>query len=374
MFSKADINAIFGAKGLTLGHMYSKACEYLESEKKQDLYIDFGSGAEQIDSVMYDPSSKRVTFFYYFGEDRRSVILYESDEPTFRYNSIFGMYSLVGVTRKGVTKDKESFTILNLDGFFEHCEATLACGNKMPILYEGEVGEVCSIHRNLDTGELDVRFSNYPKSFSYSQIIMKPAGEWEFTRKYPGLGQASKDPWVVKQKAPINNDSFGKNFLKQVDLELKKFGSQARVRIGDDTYHFVKASVNIEANRMTVYLSSNLGRAQAFVFPMSMQWTFDKKFSAWVPDYVEDVIFIKQDIITELNMTRGNVTYWVSGIQMKYMDASMVEILKRAVFRFVNKHGDIETFCSTSDTRLRVLKMGDETQLHLESAKKMKLD
>lgn len=100
----------------------------------------------------------------------------------------------------------------------------------------------------------------------------------------------------------------------------------------------------------------------------------DKKFSAWVPDYVEDVIFIKQDIITELDMTRGKVSYWVSGIQMRYMDAEMVDILKKAVFRFMNKHGDIETFCSTSDTRLRVLKMGDETQLHLESAKKMKLD
>lgn len=265
MLAKVDINALFGAKGLTLGHMYSEACELLE--KKEDLFIDFGSGAEQIDNVIYDPYSKRVTFFYYFGEDHRRVTLYESDEPTFRYNSIFGMYSLVGVTRKSVTKDKESFTVLNLDGFFEHCEATLACGNKMLILYEGKVGEVCSIHRNLDTGELDVRFSNYPKSFSYSQIIMKPEGEWEFTRKYPGFGQASRDPWIVKQKAPINDDSFGKNFLKQVDLELKK-----------------------------------------------------------------------------------------------------------AVFRFANKHGDIETFCSTSDTRLRVLKMGDETQLHLESAKKMKLD
>lgn len=47
---------------------------------------------------------------------------------------------------------------------------------------------------------------------------------------------------------------------------------------------------------------------------------------------------------------------------------------KRAVFCFANKHGDIETFCSTSDTRLRVLKMGDETQLHLEHARKMKFD
>ena len=372
MLTKADINALFGAKGLTLSLMYSKACELLE--KKEGLFINFGSGTEQIDNVTYDPYYKRVTFFYYFGEDRRSVTLYESDNPTFRYNSVFGMYSLIGSNRKSVTRNKESFTVLNLDGFFEHCEATLACGNKMPILYKGEVGEVCFIHRNLDTGELDVRFSNYPKSFSYSQIIMKPAGEWEFTRKYPGLGQASRNPWVVKQKAPIKDDSFGKNFLKEVDLELKKYGSQARVRIGDDSYHFVKASVNVEANRMTVYLSSNLGRAQAFAFPMSMQWTFDKKFSAWVPDYVEDVIFIKQDIITELDVTRGDVTYWVSGIQMKYMDAAMVEILKRAVFRFVNKHGDIETFCSTADTRLRVLKMGDETQLHLESAKKMKLD
>lgn len=371
MFSKKQIDVLFGTSGLSLKKMYEKVSECLD--KKEDVFIDFGSGAEQIDSATYDPYSKWVTFFYYFGEDRRSVTLHESDDPTFRYNSVFGMYSLVGVTRKDVTEDKESFTVLNLDGFFEHCEATLACGNKMPILYEGEVGEVCSIHRNLDTGELDLRFSNYP-TFSHTSIILKPAGDWEFARKYPRLGQASRDPWVVKQKAPLNNDSFGKAFLKEVDLELKKFGSQARVRIGDDSYHFVKASVNTEANRMTVYLSSNLGRAQAFVFPMSMKWTFDNKFAAWVPDYVEDVIFIQQDIITELDMTCGDVTYWVSGIQMKYMDSAMVGILKRAVFRFMNKHGDIETFCSTSDTRLRVLKMGDETQLHLESAKKMKLD
>ena len=175
MLNKVDINALFGTSGISLKKMYKKVSECLD--KKEDLFIDFGSGAEQIDSVMYDPYSKRVTFFYYFGEDRRSVTLHESDDPTFRYNSIFGMYSLVGVTRKDVTKDKESLTVLNLDGFFEHCKATLACGNKMSILYEGEVGEVSSIHRNLDAGELDLRFSNYP-TFSHTSIILKPAGDW----------------------------------------------------------------------------------------------------------------------------------------------------------------------------------------------------
>lgn len=372
MLTKADTDALFGAKGLTLSLMYSKACELLK--KKEDIFIDFGSGAEQIDNVIYDPYSKRVTFFYYFGEDYRSVTLYESDDPTFRYNSVFGMYSLIGANRKSVTRDKESFTILDLDGFFEHCKATLACGNKTSILYEGEVGEVSSVHRNLDTGEIEVRFSKYPNDFSYSKIIMNPAGEWEFTRKYPGLGQASSDPWVVKQKAPINNDSFGKNFLEQVDLELKKYGSQARVRIGDDTYHFVKASVNVEANRMTVYLSSNLGRAQAFVFPMSMQWTFDKKFSAWVPDYFEDVVYIRSDIIIELDGSRGDSTYWVSGVQMKYIDSDKLNVMPYAFFRFHDKHGDMQAFYSTPETKLRILKMGDETQYHLEHVRKMKLD
>lgn len=371
MFSKDQIDALFGFKGKPLAYMASEVRDCVEAKK--DIFIDFGEGAEEIDDVLYDDYNKKATFLYKFGDDRRSITLWESDNPTFYFNSTLGFYKLNPIRQKREVKDNKATITLDLDGFFEHCEATLACGNKMPILYEGEVGEVCSIHRNLDTGELDLRFSNYP-TFSHTSIILKPAGDWEFTRKYSGLGQASRDLWVVKQKAPLNNDSFGKAFLNEVDLELKKFGSQARVRIGDDSYHFVKASINTEANRMTVYLSSNLGRAQAFVFPMSMKWTFDKKFAAWVPDYVEEVIFIQQDIITELDMTRGNVTYWVSGIQMKYMDASMVGILKRAVFRFVNKHGDIENFCSTSDTRLRVLKMGDETQLHLESAKKLKLD
>jgi len=371
MFSKKQIDALFEFKGKTLVHMANEVWDCVEAKK--DIFIDFGEGAEEIDDVLYDDYNKKATFFYKFGADHRSITLWESDNPIFHFNATLGFYKLNPICQKREVKDNKTTTTLNLDGFFEHCEATIACGNKMPILYEGEVGEVCSIHRNLDTGELDLRFSNYP-TFSHTSIIFKPEGEWEFTREYPGIGQASKKPWVVKQKAPIKNDSFGKNFLKEVDLELKKFGSQARVRIGDDSYHFVKASVNTKDNRMTAYLSSNLGRAQAFVFPMSMKWTFDKKFAAWVPDYVEDVIFIQQDIITELDMTCGDVTYLVSGIKMKYMDSAMVGILKRAVFRFMNKHGDIETFFSTSDTRLRVLKMGDETQLHLESAKKMKLD
>lgn len=69
-----------------------------------------------------------------------------------------------------------------------------------------------------------------------------------------------------------------------------------------------------------------------------------------------------------------NALFGTSGLSLKKMYKKASEILKKAVFRFVNKHGDIETFCSTSDTRLRVLKMGDETQLHLEHARKMKFD
>lgn len=126
MLNKADINALFGTSGISLKSMYKKASECLDN--KEDLFIDFGSGAEQIDSAIYDPYSKRVTFFYYFGEDRRSVTLHESDDPTFRYNSVFGMYSLVGVTRKDVTKDKKSFTVLNLDGNIEtFCSTSDTC-------------------------------------------------------------------------------------------------------------------------------------------------------------------------------------------------------------------------------------------------------
>lgn len=41
---------------------------------------------------------------------------------------------------------------------------------------------------------------------------------------------------------------------------------------------------------------------------------------------------------------------------------------------FYDKHGDLQVFHSTPETKLRVLKLGDETQLHLEHARKMKLD
>lgn len=264
-------------------------------------------------------------------------------------------------------------TTLNLDGFFEHCEATLACGNLMEILYDDEIGVVCSINRVYDDGSVELRFSNYPRHFSHSTIILKPEGEWEFTREYPGIGQASKEPWAVKQKPSIKNNSFGKNFLKEVDLELKKFGTQAKVRIGNEVYHFVSASVNTEVNRMTVYLSSNLGDAQAFIFPMSMQWNFDMKYHAWVPDFFEEVIYLTLDIILELNKNR-NATHYVSGVQMKYLDSARVPIINGAIFQFKDKHGDSKVFVSTPETKLRVIKLGDETQLHLEHARKMKLD
>lgn len=104
-----------------------------------------------------------------------------------------------------------------------------------------------------------------------------------------------------------------------------------------------------------------------------MQWNFDNKFGAWVPDFFEDVIYLTQDIICELNMTR-NATYYVSGIQMKYLESAKVPIIKGAIFRFIDKHGNVKVFHSTPETKLRVIKLGDETQLHLEHARKMKFD
>jgi len=177
----------------------------------------------------------------------------------------------------------------------------------------------------------------------------------------------------VKQKAPIKKSAFGREFLKEVGLELKKFGTQAKVRIGEDTYYFVSATVNQNADRMTAYLSSKLGGTDAFTFPMSMQWNFDRKYHAWVPYFFEDIIYSTLDIVLELNKNR-NATHYVSGIQMKYSDSARVPIIKGAIFRYKDEHGDMKTFCSTSETKLRVFKLGDEKQLHLEHVRKMKID
>lgn len=371
MFSKKQIDALFGFKDKTLVHIVNEVGDCVEAKK--DIFIDFGEGAEEIDDVLYDNYNKNATFFYKFGSDRRSITLWESDNPTFYFNSTLGFYKLNPIRQKREVKDNKTTTTLDLDGFFEHCEATLACGNRIEILYNGEIGEVSSINRVYDNGSVEFRFANYPRHFPHSAIILNPLGKWEFTREYPGIGQASDKPWVVKQKAPIKKGCFGREFLNEVGLELKKFGSQAKIRIGDDTYHFVSATINQTADQMMAYVSSNLGTADHFIFPMSMQWNFDKKFGAWVPDFFEDVIYPTLDIILELNKTQ-NATCYVSGIQMKYSDSARVPIIKGAIFRFYDKHGDLEVFHSTPETKLRVIKLGDETQLHLEHARKMKLD
>lgn len=342
-------------------------------DKKEEIYIDFGEGAEEIKRVLRDDYNKKVTFFYMFGDDRRSITLWESDNPTFHFNATLGFYKLNPIRQKREVKDDKTIITLDLNGFFEHCEATLACGNRMEILYNGEIVEVSSINRVYDNGSVEFRFANYPGHFPHSAIILNPLGEWEFAREYPGIGQASNAPWVVKQKAQVKNGCFGKEFLKEVGLELKKFGTQAKIRIGDDTYHFVSATVNQTADRMTAYLSSNLGTTNAFVFPMSMPWNFEKKYNTWVPDFFEDVIYSTLDIVLELNKKR-NATYYVSDIQMKYSDSALVPIIKGAIFRFYDEHGDVKVFHSTPETKLRVIKLGDETQLHLEHARKMKLD
>lgn len=371
MFSKKKIDALFGFKDKDLAHMANEVGDCVEAKK--DIFIDFGEGAEEIDDVLYDDYNKKATFFYKFGSDRRSITLWESDNPTFYFNSMLGFYKLNPIRQKREIKDNKTTTTLDLDGFFEHCKATLACGNLMAILYNGEIGVVCSINRVYDDGSVEFRFSNFPRHFSHSAIILKPEGEWEFTREYPDIGQVSDKPWVAKQKAPIKKGCFGREFLKEVWLELKKFGSQAKIRIGDDTYYFVSATVNQNADRMTAYVSSNFGTTDRFVFPMSMQWNFDKKFGAWVPDFFEDVIYLALDIILELNKNR-DANHYVSGVQMKYLDSARVPIIDGAIFRFEDKHGDSKVFVSTPETKLRVLKLGDETQLHLEHTRKMKVD
>ena len=371
MLTKAQINALFGTKPKGLEWMTDEIGKAFD--KKEEIYIDFGDGAEEIDSVMRDGYNKKVTFFYMFGNDRRSITLWESDNPTFSFNATFGCYQMNPIRQKREVKDNKTTTTLDLDGFFEHCEATLSCGNRMPIQVDGDEVDVLSIDRDLASGDVTLKVEHGRYSHVVTQVVFEKAGEWEFTREYPGIGQASNKPWVVKQKAPINKGCFGREFLKEVGLELKKFGSQAKIRIGDDTYHFVSASVNQAADRMTAYVSSNLGTTDHFIFPMSMQWNFDKKFGAWVPDFLEDVIYPTLDIILELNRNR-NATHYVSGIQMKYVDSARVPIIKGAIFRFSDKHGNVKVFHSTPETKLRVIKLGDETQLHLEHARKMKFD
>lgn len=371
MMTKAQINALFGTRPKGLEWMTDAVGKAFD--KKKEIYIDFGEGAEAIDSVMRDGYNKKVTFFYWFGDDRRSITLWESDNPTFSFNSTFGCYQMNPIRQKREVKDKKTTTTLDLDGFFEHCEATLSCGNRMPIQVDGDEVDVLSINRDLESGDVTLKVEHGRYSHVVTQVVFEKAGEWEFTREYPGIGQASDKPWVVKQKAPIKKGCFGREFLKEVGLELKKFGSQAKIQIGDDTYHFVSATVNQTADRMTVYLSSNLGTTNAFIFPMSMQWNFDKKYHAWVPDFFEDVIYLTLDIILELNKNR-DANHYVSGVQMKYLDSARVPIIDGAIFRFEDKHGDSKVFVSTPETKLRVLKLGDETQLHLEHARKMKLD
>lgn len=371
MLSKNQIDALFKFKDKDLAHMANEVGDCVEAKK--DIFIDFGEGAEEIDDILYDDYNKKATFFYKFGDDRRSITLWESDNPTFSFVASLGCYKLNPIRQKREVKDNKTTTTLDLNGFFEHCEATLACGNQMPIQIDGAVVNVLAINRVQDTDDVALRVEHEPYSHIVNEIVLEKAGEWEFTREYPGIGQALQKPWVVKQKAPIKKGAFGREFLKEVGLELKKFGTQARVRIGDDTYHFVSATVNQNADRMTVYLSSNLGTANAFVFPMSMQWNFEKKHNAWVPDFFEDVIYSTLDIVLELNKNR-NTIYYVSGIQMKYSDSARVPIIKGAIFRFYDEHGNLKVFHSTPETKLRVIKLGDETQLHLEHTRKMKLD
>ena len=371
MFSKKQIDELFGFKDKDLAHMANEVGDCVEA--KRDVFIDFGEGAEEIDDVLYDDYNKKATFFYKFGDDRRSITLWESDNPTFHFNSTLGFYKLNTIRQKREVKDNKTTITLDLNGFFENCEATLACGNRMPSQVDGDEVDVLSINRDLESGDVTLKVEHGRYSHVVTHVVFEKAGEWEFTREYPGIGQASNKPWVVKQKAPIKKGAFGREFLKEVGLELKKFGTQAKVRIGEDTYYFVSATVNQNADRMTAYLSSNLGTTNAFVFPMSMPWNFDRKYHAWVPDFFEEVIYLTLDIILELNKNR-DATNYVSGIQMKYLNSARVPIIEGAIFRFEDKHGNSKVFVSTPETKLRILKMVDETQYHLEHVRKMKVD
>lgn len=136
MLNKADINALFGTKPKGLEWMTDAIGKAFD--KKEEIYIDFGEGAEEMDSVIRDNYNKKVPFFYMFGNDRRSITLWESDNPTFSFNATFGCYQMNPIRQKREVKDKKTTTTSDLDGFFEHCEATLSCGNRMPIQVDGD--------------------------------------------------------------------------------------------------------------------------------------------------------------------------------------------------------------------------------------------
>lgn len=104
MFSKNQIDALLGFKDKTLVHMANEVGDCVEAKK--DIFIDFGEGAEEIDDVLYDDYNKKATFFYKFGSDRRSITLWESDNPTFSFNATFGCYQMAPIRQKREVKEK----------------------------------------------------------------------------------------------------------------------------------------------------------------------------------------------------------------------------------------------------------------------------
>lgn len=92
MMTKTQTNALFRFKDKDLAHMANEVGDCVEAKK--DIFIDLGEGAEEIDDVLYDDYNKKATFFYKFGADRRSITLWESDNPTFHFNATLGFYKL----------------------------------------------------------------------------------------------------------------------------------------------------------------------------------------------------------------------------------------------------------------------------------------
>lgn len=211
-------------------------------------------------------------------------------------------------------------------------------------------------------------FRDLPKHF-----LIDDLSRWEFTQSGPNA------KWVAK----MNEEDFlyGDEFRKHVMDSIYDRYEMPYLNANGKSYKIIGATDGASSSvfKLLVIQVLNPAKLLAFEFENASKFKYSKAYNIWRPESCVATYTDQGEIAEniELYANLSDSKFWVSGLEMRFLDVWRHPVLPLLTFQF-EKDGEKIAYRSTRGTTLRVRRLyGEDGMTHeilLDHVKRMDLD
>lgn len=256
--------------------------------------------------------------------------------------------------------------------FLEQVDATLKCGNRMPILFPGEPEPVDVIQWQRFPTE-DIRKD--PVSFYFSirptqHFFLENIDDWVFVQK------RINEPWEAMPMKSYERTLSGESFQLEMNQEVFNNYTLPNLIIEDKKYRVIGVQPGPTHSKISVFTHQDgTDEVNKWDFEKSAEFCYNWEKDAWIaPEHIRitkniGIILDTLDLYKDLK----TASYFVSGKGMTFIEGHQSPT--GGFDEYVFRDGDEWLyFHSTKNTSLTTKKGLNSTQLHLNHVRRIQVD